>query len=178
MAIVETARLLLRPLGPEDLEEHHAVVGSDPQVTWDGKARTLEESRAYLEAHRQHWDEHAFGMWAAIEKTTGDFLGHAGLQTLEDTDDVQVGYYLGQRAWGRGFATEAARAALRYGFEYLGLPHIVAVARPENRASQKVLAKIGMCQAGIECHYGFDVQVWRIDATAYCLDAMPYRVLA
>ena len=167
MPTVETERLLLRPLGPEDLHDHHAVVGSDPHVTWDGKTRTLEETRAYLEAHRQHWDEHGFGMWAAIERTSGAFLGHAGLQCLEGTDDVQVGYYLGHAAWGRGVATEAATAAVRYGFEVLGLPHIVAVVRPENLPSQKVLAKIGMRQTAIEPHYGFTVQVWGIDAKEY-----------
>lgn len=177
MPTVETARLLLRPLRPRDLDQHHAIVGSDPNVTWDGKARTLEESRAYLEAHRQHWDDHGFGMWAAIERTSADLVGHAGLQFLEDTGDVQVGYYLGQRAWGSGFATEAARAALRYGFEVVGLPRIVAVARPENRPSQHVLAKIGMRQVGIEPHYGFNVQVWRIDAKEHRVDTMPYAVL-
>jgi ribosomal-protein-alanine N-acetyltransferase len=170
MSSVETARLLLRPLGPGDLDRHHAVVGSDPQVTWDGSVRTLAESRTYLEEHGRHWDEHGFGMWAAIERSSGDFLGHAGLQCLEDTGHVQVGYYLGRAAWGRGFATEAARAALRYGFEVVGLPHIVAVVRPENGASQRVLAKLGMREAGIERHYGFDVQVWRIDAVEYRVD--------
>lgn len=177
MPIVETARLHLRPLDPGDLDHHHAVVGSDSQVVWDGKARTLDESRAYLEAHRQHWDEHGFGMWAATEAATGHFLGHAGLQYLEGSDDVQVGYYLGRLAWGRGFATEAAGAALRYGFETIGLPHIVAVVRPENHASQHVLAKLGMRQVGVESHYGFDVQVWRVDAKAYRADPVPYRVL-
>jgi ribosomal-protein-alanine N-acetyltransferase len=177
MPVVETARLLLRPLGPGDLERHHAVVGSDPRVTWEGEARTLAESRAYLETHHRHWDEHGFGMWAAIEQVSGAFLGHAGLQYLEDTGDVQVGYYLGQAAWGRGIATETGRAAVRYGFEILGLPHIVAVVRPQNRASQKVLAKLGLRQVGIELHYGFDVQVWKIDAEAYRADATPFRVV-
>ena len=177
MPIVETGRLLLRPLGPGDLDRHHAVVGSDPGVVWDGKARTLDESRAYLEAHARHWEEHGFGMWAAIEKGSGTLLGHAGLQYLEGTDDVQVGYYLGRPAWGSGFATEAGTAAVRYGLEVFRLPHIVAVVRPENRASQKVLAKAGLRHVGDAPHYGFDVQVWRIDARDYRPDPIPFRVL-
>jgi ribosomal-protein-alanine N-acetyltransferase len=160
-----------------DLEHHHAVVGSDPQVTWDRKARTLMESRAYLEEHQRHWDAHGFGMWAAIEQASGTFLGHAGLQYLEGTGDVQVGFYLGRAAWGRGIATETGQAALRYGFEVLGLSHIVAVVRPENHASQKVLTKLSMHEVGMAPHYGFEVQVWRVDAEAYRADATPFKVV-
>ncbi|HYH12734.1 MAG TPA: GNAT family N-acetyltransferase [Thermomicrobiales bacterium] len=177
MAVVETERLLLRPLSTEDLDDHHAVVGSDPDVTWSGTARTLEESRTYLEEHRLHWAEHGFGMWAVIEKGSGRLLGHAGLQYLEETGDVQVGYYLGKLAWGSGFATEAGRAALRYGFEVLGLPHIVAVVRPENRASQHVLSKLGLHRSRVAPHYGFVVEVWRIDAQQYRPEAIPFKVL-
>ena len=173
---VETARLFLRPLGSAYLEAHHALVGSDPQVTWSGRTNTLEKSRKVLETHMQHWEEHGFGMWAVLDKGSGELLGHAGLQRLEDTGEVQVGYYLGRPAWGKGYATEAGKAALRYGFEVLGLEHIVAVARPENLASQHVLSKLGLHHLRDEPHYGFDVQFWRLDARDYHVGDTPFRV--
>lgn len=164
---VETARLSLRPLSPADAERHHALVGNDPRVTWNGKAVTLEESRKVLEGRARHWDEHGFGMWAVLEKDTGRMLGHAGLQRLENTGEVEVAYYLGQSAWGKGYATEAGAAALRFGFETLTLPRVVAVVRPENLASQRVLAKLGLRHLGDEPHYGFEVQLWGLDRDVY-----------
>lgn len=164
---VETARLCMRPLRPDDAEEHHTLVGSDPHVTWNGQAITLEESRRVLEGRARHWGEHGFGMWAVLEKATGRMLGHAGLQCLEDTGEVEVAYYLGRPAWGKGYAKEAGAAALRFGFETLGLPRVMAVVRPENLASQRVLAKLGLRHLRDEPHYGFTVQLWGLEARDY-----------
>ena len=164
---VDRARLHLRPLHPDDAAEHHALVGSDPNVTWNGKAITLEESRRVLEGRARHWDEHGFGMWAVLEKGTGRMLGHAGLQRLEETGEVEVAYYLGRPAWGKGYATEAGAAALGFGFEILSLPRVMAVVRPENHASQRVLAKLGLRHLRDEPHYGFEVQLWGLDRNLY-----------
>jgi ribosomal-protein-alanine N-acetyltransferase len=153
---LETARLHLRPLTRDDLMAHHHLVGSDPKVTWHGKALTLEESQAALERRIRHWDKHGFGMWAVVEKESGSLLGHAGLQMLEHTGEVEVAYYLGRPAWGKGIATEVGAACIRYGFETLGLRQIVAVVRPENSASQKVLSKLGFQYVQNAHHYGFD----------------------
>jgi ribosomal-protein-alanine N-acetyltransferase len=97
-------------------------------------------------------------MYAVIEKATQQLIGHGGLQHFEQAPEVEVGYYLGQLAWGRGFATELGRAVLRYGFQQLHLPQIVVVVRPENQASQRVLSKLGLQHVGNGHHYGFDVQ--------------------
>jgi ribosomal-protein-alanine N-acetyltransferase len=149
----------------DDFEAHYAMVGSDPQVTWQRQAHSREQAQAALDARLQHWDEHSFGMWAVIDRATEQLLGHGGLQHLEGGADVEVGYYLGQSAWGRGLATELGRAALHYGFAHLQLPQIVAVVRPDNLASQRVLAKLGLRYSHDAFHYSADVQVWRISAT-------------
>jgi len=110
-----------------------------------------------------HWAAHGFGMWAVEWRATGAFLGEAGLQHFDGTDDIEVGCYLARSTWGRGIATEAGSAALRHGFETLGLDRIVAVVRPENAGSKRVLAKLGLRFAAIEDHYGIrDVEVWEI----------------
>jgi [ribosomal protein S5]-alanine N-acetyltransferase len=76
MHSLETARLYLRPFKVNDLLAHHQMIGSDPQVTWHGKALTLEESRAALARRLDHWEQHSFGMWTVVEKETGKLLGH------------------------------------------------------------------------------------------------------
>lgn len=173
---IETQRLHLRALRPSDLQAHHAAIGSDPQVTWSGKTVTLEKSRENIENRLKHWETHGFGMWAVVTKEDGTLLGHAGLQQLEDTDEVEIGYYFGQKAWGHGYATEAGEAALRYGFEELHLSCIVAVVRTENAASQHVLTKLGLRHTRDEPHYGFDVQVWEIKADQFAPGDSFYRV--
>lgn len=173
---LETARLLLRAFRLEDLPIHHRLIGSDPQVTWNGKALTLEESEAALRRRMQHCEEHGFGMWVVEEKASGEMLGHAGLQHLEDTEEVEIGYYFGRPAWGRGIATEAGAASLRYAFETLGLDQVLAVVRPENQASQHVLSKLGLRHVRDEPHYGFDVQVWQIKRETFQPPEAFYRL--
>ena len=160
---LETARLRLRPFTFEDLNAHHQIIGSDSQVTFSGEPMTLEQSRSALEKRMRHWDEHGFGMWAVVQKDSGTLLGHAGLQTFESTGEVELGYYLGRSAWGQGVATEAGAACVRYGFETLELRQIVAVVRPANSASQKVLSKLGFRYEREAYYYGFDVQFWRLE---------------
>ena len=81
-------------------------------------------------------------------------MGEAGLQYLEAGPDVELGYTLARAAWGRGYATEAARAVLHWGFAGLRLHRIVAVADPANTASLHVLEKLGMARRGLRECYG------------------------
>ena len=166
--VLETARLVLRPLHPEDLAEHHARLGADAAVTWHHCARSPEESQTVLGHRVEHWRRHGFGLWAVRDRESGEFLGEAGLQHLEDTGEVELGYYLARAAWGRGVATEAGEAALRHGFEALGLERILAVVRPENEGSKRVLAKLGLRGRGFGDHYGVEgVEVWGVDRAAW-----------
>jgi ribosomal-protein-alanine N-acetyltransferase len=160
MTSTTTARLDLRPLTTDDLPDLHRGVWSDPAVTWDGLARTPEQSRDRLREAVDHWRQHGFGMWAVIRRDTGELCGFGGLQRLEGGDEVEVGYYLSRRCWGHGFGTEIAREALRYGFEDLHLERVVAVVRPGNDASRNVLAKAGMRFDHEGRHYGAQVEVW------------------
>ena len=157
-----THRLLLRPLVAADLADVHRTIGADPAVTWDGRARSLEESRGMLEAKMREAQRHGFGLLAVVDRASGAFLGWAGLQHLEGGDEVEVAYYLGREAWGGGRATEVGREALRHGFTDLGLERIVAVVRPENAASQRVLTKLGLSCEGTGHHYGTEIQRWSV----------------
>ena len=101
-----------------------------------------------------HWADHGFGLLAIVERASGRVVGEAGLQFLEGGPDVELGYTLSHAAWGRGYATEAARAVLRWAFAGLRLERVVAVADPANAASLHVLDKLGMRRLGMRHCYG------------------------
>jgi RimJ/RimL family protein N-acetyltransferase len=161
-----TERLRLRPLTRDDLYELHDRVFSDPDVTWDGTTGTLGDTRESLEAKIAHVREHGFGMMAVTDRDTGEFYGFAGLQHMEGGPDIEIGYYLARRAWGRGLATELGHALMDWAFGELKLTRVVAVVRPQNTSSQNVLAKIGFGRVGIEHHYGADVELWARSTSA------------
>jgi len=102
-----------------------------------------------------------------IDRGSGEFLGYAGLQHLEGGPEVEIAYYLGRAAWGRGLATEIARALVAHAFADLGIDRVVAVVRPENTASQRVLGKAGLRFEREAGHYDADVQVWALDRTRF-----------
>lgn len=101
-------------------------------------------ARAQVEAMVEHWRRHGFGMWVVEESASRAFCGECGLRWLEDGSEVELSYGLFPRYRGRGLATEAARAALDFGIEELGLERIVALSRGDNRVSHRVLEKLGM----------------------------------
>src|SRR5262249_25959374 len=102
-------------------------------------------------------DRPGFGMWAVAEKTTGEVVGAVELVALDGGPEIELGYHLSRRHWGRGFATEVARGAVRYGFEVLGLRRIVGVVYPENLASRRVLEKCGMVYEKHGVWYGWEL---------------------
>jgi ribosomal-protein-alanine N-acetyltransferase len=104
---ITTARLYLRPMAKDDFETDYAMVSSDPRVTWNHKAQSRDQAQITLDKRLRHWTDHGFGMYAVIERVTQQLIGHGGLQRLEETSDVELGYYLGWPAWGRGFCDRA-----------------------------------------------------------------------
>jgi ribosomal-protein-alanine N-acetyltransferase len=142
---ITTERLVLRVYEPDDVARLHEVLFGDPAVRrFTGGPSTLEETRAivarYIEAHARD----GYSYWAVVERDSGDLVGEAGLKPLDDLGpDVELGYAFAEPSWGRGYATEAARAILAEAFGPLGLPRVFATARPENAGSRHVLAKLG-----------------------------------
>jgi RimJ/RimL family protein N-acetyltransferase len=94
-------------------------------------------------------------------------MGRCGLQWLPDTEEVEVDYILGRAFWGRGFATEAARASLRYGFEELELERVIGISHIENIASQRVLEKLGMARLEQKEFFGIPCYRYAVERSAY-----------
>ena len=123
-----------------------------------GGVSTPEETRAAIEGYMDLQARAGYSFWAVIERDTGALVGEAGLKPFEDGGaDVELGYAFGPAAWGRGYATEAARAIVAEAFGPLDLSRVVAVTRVENTASQHVLAKLGFQPAGRRDVYGGDL---------------------
>ena len=145
--IMETERLLLRGYVEDDAEAF-VRLNSDPEVLRyvpDKGAGSVEQARQILLDHPiADYRKYGFGRCACILKSSGENIGFAGLKYLEEFGEVEVGYRLMRAYWGRGLATEAAIASVRYGFTDLGLRRIIGLVMPENSASIRVLEKAGL----------------------------------
>ena len=139
---IETARLLLRPFLPTDLDDYTQRIFADAEVMRYLPRRTLtprERAERALAVFNDHWRQRGYGVWAVIDKTTGQFIGHSGLNFVPEAGEVEVLYALRKDRWRQGLATEAARASVRYGFEQANLARLIALAVPENLASRRVM---------------------------------------
>ncbi|MFF7443924.1 GNAT family N-acetyltransferase [Streptomyces sp. NPDC008122] len=147
MPELRTDRLLLRRWRESDLEPW-AAMNADPEIReYLGDLLAREESDATVAAMKSDFEERGFGWWALEARATGAFLGRAGLDVIGEGmpfSGVDVGWRLTRSAWGNGYATEAARACLAFGFEVLGLPEILASTTVDNLRSQAVMRRIGM----------------------------------
>ena len=145
---IETPRLLLRPWRDDDLPAF-AAMNADPRVMeFLGPLKTREESDASVARFSAHLARHGFGFWAVEVTGVADFIGFVGLKVLDFEAHfapcVEVGWRLAYDHWGKGYATEAARASLDFGFRRLGLEEIVAFTVPANRRSWRVMERLGM----------------------------------
>jgi RimJ/RimL family protein N-acetyltransferase len=145
---LSTARLRLRRWLPDD-RTPFAALNADPRVMEHFPATlSREESDARAARIEAHFEQHGFGLWAAEIPEVTPFAGFVGLSvpTFEAhfTPCVEIGWRLAAEHWGQGYATEAARAVLAFGFEALGLEEIVSSTVPANLRSRRVMEKIGM----------------------------------
>jgi RimJ/RimL family protein N-acetyltransferase len=141
--VIETERLVLRPLTVADLDLFMAMHDA-PEVIETMGSFSPDASVERLERNEREWREHGYGLVALIERETGQFVGRSGLKYWPQFDETEVGWVLHPGFWGRGFATEAARACLDWGFGNLAIPYITAMILPGNTRSLRVAARLGM----------------------------------
>ena len=141
---ITTERLSLRPVAPENLPDLIRLKADDAAfgLMLHG-TRTPERAREELEDDMEFWLVRGYGTWSVFERGTGEFLGITGLMERPDGRGVALRFALWPACRGKGFAREAARAALAFGFRR-GLPRVVAVAWEANEASRGVLTDVGM----------------------------------
>jgi RimJ/RimL family protein N-acetyltransferase len=148
---LETERLVLRRWQPPDAAPF-AEMNADPAVMEHiGVPLTRQESDAFLQRIEQQFDDVGFGLWAVQERSSGALLGFTGLavhgHAAPTTSTVEVGWRLARPAWGQGFATEAAQAAVAHAFGALALDELVSITTTGNLRSQAVMRRLGMHRA-------------------------------
>ena len=147
MPWLETARLRLRPMVAEDVDDLLAVF-ADPKVmaSFGGTLFDRQQMEGWVQRNLQHQAEYGYGLFSVILKAEARLIGDCGLEHMEldGVPAAELGYDLRSDYWGRGLATEAAAAVRDYAFGVLGLPRLVSLIRQGNLASRRVAEKIGM----------------------------------
>ena len=147
MQYLDTPRLLLRPFRLDDADAYFPLVSDAAINRYTGQALVadVDGARALLREHPlRDYAVHGLGRHAFIEKSSGELIGFCGLKRLPELGEVDIGYRFLPRCWGRGYATESAREALRWGRDVLGLTRIVGLVVRENAASARVLSRLGL----------------------------------
>lgn len=146
MQTINTERLLIRPLETNDADFIVELL-NDPsfiQNIGDRNVRTVEDAEKYiLNGPVVSNEKNGFGLCLVVLKETGESIGMCGLIKRDQLDDVDLGYAFLPRFWGKGYAVEAAKATLEFGWQTVGLKRIVAITDPANTPSNRVLEKLG-----------------------------------
>jgi len=124
-----TPNLTLRPLQVSDDETLHRIYQTDGVLRYfpNPNPPPLEKIQRFLAGQQAHWEQYGYGNWGIIPNGEREIIGWAGLQFLPELNETEVGFLLDRPYWGKGFATQAALASLRFGFEHVGLTQIIAL---------------------------------------------------
>jgi RimJ/RimL family protein N-acetyltransferase len=144
--IFETQRLQCRKLTLDDVHALLEVYGDADAMRWvgDGSPLTEDEARQWLQVTENNYRKRGYGMFALVEKSSGNVIGFCGIVHPGGQQEAEVKYAFLRSHWGQGFATEAVKELISYGKQQHGLAYVLATVAPEHAASQKVLSKVGM----------------------------------
>jgi RimJ/RimL family protein N-acetyltransferase len=166
--IIETRRLRLRPMEPSDLDEF-AALHADPEVTRFIRPLDRAAARERLRLDESEWLERGHGLLAVLDRESGAFLGRCGLKYWPQFDETELGWALRRSAWGHGYATEAGRACIEWGFSELDVPYLTAMISPDNVRSVRVAERLGLTPLRDDVLLGDPVVVYGLDRVAGAL---------
>lgn len=143
--ILETERLRLRGFRETDIDDFSTLNANPEFVAHIGQGEPISATDSWnvMCWLIGHWHIRGYGFWVIEDKSTGEFLGRAGLWRPHEWPGVEIGWGLTPKVWGRGYATEAAHAILEWGFNHILCDEIISVIHPDNEASKKVARRIG-----------------------------------
>jgi RimJ/RimL family protein N-acetyltransferase len=159
-----TPRLILRPWTLQDVNALFTLLQEDNLLRYFPRPTPppIEKVEKYITHHLRHWEERGYGHWAVVTRAEHKLIGWNGLEFLPETSETEVAYLLSKSFWGQGLATEAAQAALRFGFEKCWLKKIIGLVHPENIASRRVLEKCGLRLIDHKVYFGMELMRFRI----------------
>lgn len=141
--MIETERLLLRRVTVEDIDEL-VRIHADPDITRFMDVFEHDEAIRWLHRVDQNWAEHGYGRMAVTDRATGRLLGRTGLGYLPQFAETELGWTLRRDAWGRGYATEAARACMDWAFREFDIPYLTSLIESDNDRSIRLAKRLGM----------------------------------
>lgn len=167
--VIETERLLLRMFRAEDSETIYKLFNdADVQKHLSpANRRTREQIKVTLKNFVSRWDERGFGVWCVTEKKSAKVIGYCGFQLFDEMPEIEIIFAFLKNFWGKGFATEAAKACLRFWFEELTSDEIFAASSPKNIAALQVLEKIGMRYVEKSARYQMELVTYSISRNEY-----------
>lgn len=144
--VLETERLLLRHLEPQDADAVYAVIGDPVAMQYYPRPFTRDDALMWIEHNRQRYATDGYGLCAVVLKASGAVIGDCGLsqQVIENRPELEVGYHFQRKHWGNGYATEAARGCMKMAFERFAAGKVISLIRPENMPSRRVAERNGM----------------------------------
>jgi RimJ/RimL family protein N-acetyltransferase len=147
--VLATTRLILRQIGAEDLDPHMALLNTPAVMRWLGGVQPRAVIAAKHQAARDGFAAEGFGFMMMAERASGEIVGHCGLRRIAhplapNQRDHEIGWLVREDRWRRGYAHEAMRAVLQWGFGVIGAPHIVALTCQPNVGSWRLMEKLGM----------------------------------
>ncbi len=165
---VLTDRLRLRRVREDDWVVFRRMDADEEVMATLGGIRSTNKTREYTSKQVEHWDEHGFGWWIALDTVTSDVVGRGGVRLIEldGQPEAEVGYALHSQFWDRGLATELAAAAVRVGLQVVRLPRLVGITLPDNTASQHVLEKVGFKEVGETIYQDISCKLFEIPCSA------------
>lgn len=166
---LESPRLLIRPCHLKDADALFRY-RADPEVMKflpSGADKSLENTRRVIQRYIDHQRQYGFSKWVLVLKSTQRIIGDAGLLFLEEVSGFELGYRIAPERWSNGFATEAGRTWLNAAFSRFGLTRVFAFAHPDNVASIRVLAKLGMKIERRGRFYGMESVLYSTDREAF-----------
>lgn len=161
---LQTASLTLRPLRETDAPILHRIYQTEGVLRYFPSTvpPALDKVERFIAGQLAHWAQYGYGNWGLLPHNQGEIIGWVGLQFLPELGETEVGFLLDKPFWGQGFATEAARVSLQFGFEHFDFDHLIALVHPENLASRRVIQKCGMLPLET-------IHLWGIDLLRHSL---------
>lgn len=146
MIVFETDRLVLRHMVPGDLDALFAVLGDPVTMKYYPSAFHRDDVTRWIEWCIDSYEKNGYGLYAMVLKKTNAVIGDCGhaRQEVDGKTEIEIGYHVLREHWGQGYATEAARGAVAYGFDTLCAKRLISLIRPENTASRRVAEKVRM----------------------------------
>ncbi|MFJ7732675.1 GNAT family N-acetyltransferase [Lysinibacillus sp. NPDC097231] len=167
MIIIETERLILREFNNNDVMILYSIFSDAETMKYYPSPFNLEQTKNWIEKNKQRYREDGYGLWAVCLKESQEIIGDCGLvkQIVDGKTEVEIGYHIHKNHWSKGYATEAAKSCMKYGFDRLGQDKLISIIDPKNGPSIRVAEKNGFIKEKEsfifnKIHDIYSVQVW------------------